>query len=212
MRKVLTNVIISDMEKATEQLTDGPSLDSSIELQSRKTSFYDPKKVIARRGLERLDLLLLVIEALDLNGGEAMIWSLRNLGFESMFPNRVELWKRRCHNPLRRVARRGSLSTNETDALITLLCSMSNRLYPLLHQLLSSKEPTEINLQRWNLVEERLRDLLEERMNPRRGAVQRLLSSDQSMRTLKELILTLALSAGLGGASRLRASLLDPQP
>ena len=30
---------------------------------------------LGRRGVERLDLLLLTIEALDLNGGEAMLWS-----------------------------------------------------------------------------------------------------------------------------------------
>ena len=29
---------------------------------------------LPRRGIERLDLLLLSVEALDLNGGEAMVW------------------------------------------------------------------------------------------------------------------------------------------
>ena len=31
---------------------------------------------LSRRGVERLDLLLLTIEALDLNGGEAMVWKV----------------------------------------------------------------------------------------------------------------------------------------
>ena len=57
--------------------------------------------------LERLDLMLLAVEALDLNGGEAMVWMSEQLGFSGLFPNRVELWKRRCHNPLRRTTRRG---------------------------------------------------------------------------------------------------------
>ena len=30
---------------------------------------------LSRRGVERLDLLMLTIEALDLNGGEAMVWT-----------------------------------------------------------------------------------------------------------------------------------------
>ena len=54
---------------------------------------------LSRRGVERLDLLLLTAEALDLNGGEAMLWTSHQLGLQAQFPNRVELWKRRCHNP-----------------------------------------------------------------------------------------------------------------
>jgi hypothetical protein len=61
---------------------------------------------LPRRGLERLDLLLLSAEALDLNGGEAMVWMSEQMGFTTLFPNRVELWKRRCTNPLRRITRR----------------------------------------------------------------------------------------------------------
>ena len=117
-----------------------------------------PEAVLGRRALERLDLLLLTVESLDLNGGEAMLWATRQLGFETIFPNRVELWKRRCHNPLRRSTRRGQLSAVETEALIRILCVMADRLYPMLHQLLSSKEPRELTRQRWELVHQRLRD------------------------------------------------------
>ena len=83
-----------------------------------------PEAILGRRALERLDLLLLTVESLDLNGGEAMLWATRQLGFETIFPNRVELWKRRCHNPLRRSTRRGQLSAVETEALIRILCVM----------------------------------------------------------------------------------------
>ena len=119
-----------------------------------------PEAVLGRRALERLDLLLLTVESLDLNGGEAMLWATRQLGFETIFPNRVELWKRRCHNPLRRSTRRGQLSAVETEALIRILCVMADRLYPMLHQLLSSKEPQDLTRQRWQLVHQRLRDLI----------------------------------------------------
>lgn len=170
------------------------------------------KTVLGRRGLERLDLLLLVVESLDLNGGEAMLWTTQQLGLQEQFPNRVELWKRRCHNPLRRATRRGELSAFDAEAMLRLLCSMASRLYPLLHQLLSSREPEELNLQRWALLDQRLRDLIEERMNPRRGAVQRLLQQEQSQPIQRELVFSLALAAGDGGIDRLRASLLDPTP
>ena len=171
-----------------------------------------PDAVLGRRALERLDLLLLTVEALDLNGGEAMLWATRQLGFESIFPNRVELWKRRCHNPLRRSTRRGQLSAVETEALIRILCVMADRLYPMLHQLLSSREPEPLTRERWTLVDQRLRDLIEERMNPRRGAIQRLLGVEPGAAIQRQLILTLALASGPGGVDRLRASLLDPTP
>ena len=164
---------------------------------------------LSRRGLERLDLLLLTIESLDLNGGEAMLRSAQQLGLQKLFPNRVELWKRRCHNPLRRTARRGMLTPEESNSLIRLLCMMAERLYPLLHQLLSTHEPDQLTYQRWALLDQRLRGLVEERMNPRRGAVQRLLSAAESPQIQRQLIFTLALAAGPAGVDRLRASLLD---
>ena len=168
--------------------------------------------VLGRRGMERLDLLLLTVESLDFNGGEAMLWKTQQLGFDSLFPNRVELWKRRCHNPLRRSTRRGRLGSAETEALVRLLCAMADRLYPMLHQLLSSREPDQLTQQRWNLLDERLRDLVEERMNPRRGAVMRLLDPMFSAEIQRQLVGTLALVAGPGGIDRLRATLLDPTP
>ena len=167
------------------------------------------ERSLSRRGLERLDLLLLCVEALDFNGGEAMVWISSELGFTELFPNRVELWKRRCHNPLRRSFRRGSLAPAETDALIRILGVMAERLYPMLHQLLASSEPEALLQQRWDLFATRLGELVRERMNPRRSGVQRLLDPVAGASLRRQLILSLALAAGAGGFERLRASLLD---
>jgi len=164
---------------------------------------------LPRRGLERLDLLLLCLEALDLNGGEAMVWLSEQLGYQSLFPNRVELWKQRCHNPLRRACRRGELSSDRSDALIRILCLMADRLYPMLRALLSSQEPAELSRQRWQLFEERFSALLRERMNPRRSGVQQLLDPLAGASQRRSLVRTLALATGFGGFDRLRASLLD---
>ena len=164
---------------------------------------------LPRRGLERLDLLLLCLEALDLNGGEAMVWMSEQLGYGQLFPNRVELWKRRCHNPLRRVCRRGELAVEESDALIRILCQMADRVYPLLRALLSRQEPAEITHQRWQLFAERLTDLVLERMNPRRSGVQLLLDPHEGQGLRRSLVRTLSLAAGPGGFERLRASLHD---
>ena len=167
---------------------------------------------LSRRGVERLDLLLLTIEALDLNGGEAMLWTSQQMGLQTQFPNRVELWKRRCHNPLRRTTRREAMDPVDAESLICLVCAMAERLYPMLHQLLSSREPEQLTQQRWQLLDERLRDLIEERMNPRRGAVVRLLNPEISGGIQRQLVSSLALVAGPGGIDRLRATLLDPTP
>jgi hypothetical protein len=164
---------------------------------------------LPRRGLERLDLLLLSLEALDLNGGEAMVWMSQQLGFGELFPNRVELWKRRCHNPLRRACRRGAISTSETDALIRILCQMADRLYPMLRTLLSTSEAPELLEQRWQLFQDRLAELIRERMNPRRSGVQQLLDPQLGAAERRQMVRSLSLAAGEGGFERLRASLLD---
>jgi hypothetical protein len=169
-------------------------------------------KPLPRQGLERLDLLLLCVEALDLNGGETLLWMGHQLGFSSLFPNRVALWKLRSHNPLRRACRRGSPEGAETEALIQILCAMADRVYPLVRGLLSSREPAEVNRQHWDLFEGRLRELLKERMNTRRSSVQSLMDLQAGAEQRRSLIQTLALAAGPGGVDRLRASLMDPNP
>ena len=168
-----------------------------------------PQRALSRRGLERLDLLLLCAEALDLNGGEAMVWLSEEMGLTDLFPNRVELWKRRCSNPLRRTTRRDLPSEAEADGLIRILNALADRLYPMLRSLLSSAEPPQLSEQRWALFRGRLQELLRERFNPRSGGVQRLLDPQEGQALCRDLIQTMALSAGPGGFARLKASLLD---
>lgn len=169
----------------------------------------DAGRPLPRRGLERLDLMLLCLECLDLNGGEALLWLSSQLGYDARFPNRVALWKCRSHNPMRRACRRGEVQPADAEALMHLLCAMADRLYPMLRTLLSSSEPADLNRQRWNLFESRLQDLMRERMNPRRSAVQKLLDPHEGAEERRQLIQSLAFVAGDGGLERLRASLLD---
>lgn len=167
---------------------------------------------LPRQGLERLDLLLLCVEALDLNGGETLLWMGQNLGLAPLFPDRVALWKLRSHNPLRRACRRGTPQAVETDALIRLLCAMADQVYPIVRGLLSSREPAEVNQQHWQLFQQRLTELLRERMNVRRSSVQALMDPALGAADRRALIQTLALAAGDGGFDRLRASLMDAAP
>tara|TARA_B100000700_G_C15044284_1_gene857045 strand:+ start:1921 stop:2517 length:597 start_codon:yes stop_codon:yes gene_type:complete len=168
-----------------------------------------PNIVIGRRGLEKLDLLLLVIEALDINGSQALLMVSSNMNLHEHFPNQVELWKFRSHNPLRKVNRRGNLKPKESDALIILVCYMAERLYPLIRQLLSIKEPNAINDAKWVILNDRLSDLLKERMNTKRGSINTLIDPNSSKSLLRHLILTLSFCAGLGGLNRLKVSLMD---
>jgi RecA-family ATPase len=153
--------------------------------------------------------MLLCTEALDLNGGEAMVWLSEEMGYTSLFPNRVELWKRRCYNPLRRTTRRGALVEQETDALIRILNALADRLYPMVRSLLSSAESPEVTEQRWGLFRSRLAELIKERFNLRRGGVQRLLDPVEGRVLSRQLVQALAFSAGPGGFERLKASLQD---
>jgi hypothetical protein len=164
---------------------------------------------LPRRGIERLDLMLLSMEALDLNGGEAMVWMSEQMGFTDRFPTRVDLWKSRCHNPLRRTTRRGDLAAADGDALIHILCALADRLYPVLRGLLSKAEPPDMLAQRWALFQSRLSDLVKERMNPRRGGVQKFLNPETCGAECRQLVQSLALASGAGGFERLKASLLD---
>ncbi len=162
---------------------------------------------IGRKGLERLDFLLLAIESIEINSVYSMLKISNELGIDNHFPNSVALWKSRAHNPLRKSPIRGNLSPKEVDALITLVSSMSNRIYPHTRKLLSSKEPTDLNNQRWSLITDRFIDLVSERMNSRRIAIQKMSNHSETLLLVKKLILTLALSAGPRGAERLRQNI-----
>jgi hypothetical protein len=163
------------------------ALSSSTALVTPGPEAEAPAHALRRQGLERLDLLLLCVEALDLNGGETLLWMGQHLGLAPLFPNRVALWKLRSHNPLRR----------------------ADRVYPIVRGLLSSREPADVNQQHWQLFQQRLTELLRERMNMRRSSVQTLMDPEQGAADRRALIQTLALAAGSGGVDRLRASLLD---
>jgi hypothetical protein len=101
------------------------------------------------------------------------------------------------------------LEIDDAEALMQILCGMADRLYPMVRSLLSTTEPAALTTQRWGLFEGRLAELLNERMNPRRSSVQKLLDPVEGAGERRQLVQSLALVAGAGGYERLRASLLD---
>ncbi|TGG79896.1 MAG: DUF3038 domain-containing protein [Aphanocapsa feldmannii 277cV] len=169
----------------------------------------NPRLRISRHGLERLDLLLVAVEALDLNGGEAMLWTMQQKGYLAVIPNRVEFWKKRSCNPLRRYPRRETLRPEEIIVMVNLVCHLSERLYPILRQLISSTVPEALSAARMERFVTRLRRLVRERMNPKRAAVQQFEDPHHCQAMARTLVRILAFSAGPGGPRRLIAHLQD---
>lgn len=130
-----------------------------------------------RRTRMRIDLLLLAIEALDLAGSEAMLVSVRELGLQSVIPSRVELWKLRSTNPLRKNNQRRPMTLQEGKALVAIACHLSRKLTVLIRQLLIAEQQlqdkglTVDHHFRLNHYLNRFRIQFQRRMNLQRAAV-----------------------------------------
>ncbi len=161
---------------------------------------------IANDAPKRLDFLILVIEALQINATDSLLLEAKNKGLSDHFSSRVQFWKMRTTNPLRKSYAFSSLSSDQIDSLVEIISSMAENLYPLIRQLLSSKESKSLNKERWFLFTSRLKSLIRERMNLQRSYINSLLSEDNNQ-YFRELLVILSLSCGPGGASRLKASM-----
>ena len=161
---------------------------------------------IANDAPKRLDFLILVIETLQINATDLLLLKAKKIGLSDVFTTRVQFWKIRTSNPLRKSYAFSSLSSDQIDSLVELISSMAENLYPLIRQLLSSKEPQSLNKERWFLFGSRLKSLIRERMNLNRSYINSLLNDDNYV-FFRELLVILSLSCGPGGANRLKASM-----
>ena len=164
------------------------------------------KCVIAKDTPRKLDFLILVIETLQINATDTLLLKAKNIGLSEDFSSRVQFWKIRCSNPLRNTYTFTSLSSDQIDSLVELISSMAENLYPLIRQLLSSKESKTLNQERWYLFTTRLKSLIRERMNIQRSYIVSLLKEEDN-KFFRDLLVILSLSCGEGGANRLKASL-----
>jgi len=162
--------------------------------------------VIADETPRKLDFLILVIETLQINASDSLLLKAKDIGLPDQFSSRVEFWKLRCSNPLRNTYTFTSLSNEQINSIVELISSMAENLYPLIRQLLSSKESKTLNEERWNLFSSRLKSLIRERMNIQRSFIATLLTQDNN-EFFRELLVILSLSCGKAGANRLKASL-----
>ena len=142
----------------------------------------------------------------------ASLSSISNsLELNQIFPNYVEVWKSRCHNPMRKSTRSAPITRQSFQALLVLLSKLSQIFYPQIRNLLSSSNASLNSEYDWNQFCIRFEDLISERLNPRRMAVKKYLSpSNNANDFYKKILFTLALCSGEGGAIRLRSSIYEP--
>ena len=179
---------------------------SYVVASQRKDFKHQSNYIIANDAPKKLDFLILVIETLQINATESLLMKAKNIGLSDDFSNRVQFWKLRSSNPLRKSYAFSSLSSEQIESLVELISSMAENLYPLIRQLLSSKESKTLNKERWYLFSTRLKSLIRERMNLQRSYISSLLS-DENNQFFRELLVILSLSCGPGGATRLKASM-----
>ncbi len=174
-----------------------------------------PEANCPKRARQQIDLMLLAIEALDLNGSEAILYMSKELGLQSLIKNRVHLWRLRSTNPLRRYSQRRPLTLAEAKALVLLICQLARRLTVIIRQLLLDyQQLRQKNLStdhhfRLSHYLERFRAHFRARMNPRRGGVL-IYDTDEKLNQLAlSLLEQLLFCTGTAGMQRFWVSLFD---
>jgi hypothetical protein len=179
-----------------------------------------PDPAIAEQGCPRrtrlqIDLILLAIEALELSGSEAILNFAQELELKEIIKDRVNLWRMRSSNPLRRAHIRRPLTILEAKSLVVIACYIARRLTVVIRQLLMIHQqmddkqiPLEQNLRLSNYLE-RFRAHFKSRMSPRRS-ISLALNSDEKLDELAiKLLGQLLFCTGTAGMQRFWIGLFD---
>ena len=165
--------------------------------------------MVSREAIEKLDLLLLILETIDLNGIQYLYVLSNRLNFNDVFPNKVSIWKLRNNNPLRKSYVNNNIKPEELDALIKITVEMSKYLYPYIWEILKSKEDLEKNSATWNDFSKRFIELIKERFNLDSIRVKKLLNQTKNDQILIRSLLMLALCISSHGHQKLKNYLFD---
>ena len=172
------------------------------------TILYKGKR-ISRESIQRLDLLLLALETIDLNGAESLYSLSEKLNLNDVIPNKVTIWKLRNNNPMRNSFNNNNIKLGEFNALIKLTAEMAKFLYPYIRQILQSRDDLIRNPKPWNEFKNRYIELISERFNTNSMKVKRLLDPGCNDEVFIKIILTLALCISEDGFLNLRSTLLN---
>ena len=165
---------------------------------------------------QKIDLILLALEALELGASEQMLKTAKELELQSVIKNRVVLWRLRCSNPLRRSYWRNSLKLDEAKALVIVATYRAKQVTAQIRSLLLAEQqmrekgfPVEHHF-RLSEYLERFRVHFRSRMNPRRAKVAAYLASEDELNQLALSLLTqLLFCTGTTGMQRFWISLFD---
>ena len=159
---------------------------------------------ISRQSIEKLDLLLLILETIDLNGIQSLYSLSNRLNLNDVFPNKVSIWKIRNNNPLRKNHTNNNIKLEEFDALIKITVEMTKYLYPYIRDILQSKENTKDNPYIWNDFNKRFIELANERLNINSMRVKKLLNKSLNDEILIKSLFTLSLCISKQGYEKLK--------
>jgi Protein of unknown function (DUF3038) len=172
-------------------------------------------QICPRRTRVQIDLMLLAIEALDLGGSEAVLALAEELDLKGVIKDRVNLWRMRSSNPMRRAHNRRPLTIMEAKALVVIACYIARRLTVVIRQLLNISQqltekqiPLEQNLRLANYLE-RFRTHFKSRMNTRRSGFLALNSDEKINELAVNLLGQLLFCTGTSGLQRFWISLFD---
>ncbi len=164
---------------------------------------------ISRQSIEKLDVLLLILETIDLNGIQSLFALSNKLNLNDVLPNKVTIWKLRNSNPLRKSYVNNNIKSIEFDALLKITVEMSRYLYPYIRELLKSKEDLEENSIIWNDFKKRFIELIYDRFNKDSMRVKKLLNKTENDEIIIKSLLTLSLCISSQGYQKLKNLLLN---
>ena len=164
---------------------------------------------VSRQSIEKLDLLLLILETIDLNGIQSLYALSNRLDLNDVLPNKVTIWKLRNNNPLRKSYVKNNIKVYEFDALIKITVEMSRYLYPYIREILKSKEDLEDNSNIWKDFNNRFIELIKERFNLDSIRVKKLLNNTENDEIVIKSLVTLSFCISNKGYQKLKNFLYD---
>ena len=175
----------------------------------RTITYLTKGNQVSRKSIEKLDLLLLILETIDLNGIQSFYALSNRLNLNNVLPNKVTIWKLRNNNPLRKSYVTNNIKLNEFDALIRITAEMSKYLYPYIREILKSKEDIEENSVIWNDFNKRFIELIKERFNIDSMRVKKLLNQTKNDEIIIKSLLTLSLCISNQSYKKLKDFIFD---
>ena len=179
------------------------------EVNSRTITFLTKENKVSRQSIEKLDLLLLILETIDLNGIQSHYALSNKLNLNDFLPNKVTIWKLRNNNPLRKSYVNNNIKVYEFEALIKITVEMSRYLYPYIREILKSQEDIEKDSVIWSDFNKRVIELIKERFNIDSMRVKKLLNQAENDEIIIKSLLILSFCISNQGYQKLKNFLYD---